>query len=212
MKKYLEPLNVIIRNAKRLQQLSEAVLDTSKIESKTLRLNKERFDLNDVIINSIDDMILSSEFNNTGVQLSYQPETIFLESDKGRISQVISNLLSNAFKFTNKDRGTISINLHIKNDRGNNIDTEENSDSPRYVMVSITDNGTGIDPEIFPRLFDKFASESHQGTGLGLFISKGIVEAHGGKIWAQNNNNSTNGRNGATLYFTLPVPNKEQAT
>jgi two-component system sensor histidine kinase VicK len=206
---YDEYLSVIIRNAKRLQQLSEAVLDTSKIESKTLRLNRERFDLNDVIINSIDDMILSSEFNNRDVQLAYQPHTVFLEGDKGRISQVVSNLLSNAFKFTNKDRGTISINLQIKNeDRGNNIDTEENSDSPRYVMVSITDNGNGIDSEIFPRLFDKFASKSYQGTGLGLFISKGIVEAHGGRIWARNNNNSTNSRNGATLYFTLPVLTK----
>ena len=149
MKKYLESLDVIIRNAKRLQQLSEAVLDITKIESKTLRLNKERFDLNDVILNSVDDLILSSEFTNRGVQLSYQPRTIFLEADKARISQVISNLLSNAFKFMNKDRGTISINLHIKNeDRGNNIDVEENSDSTRYVIVSITDNGTGIDRDI----------------------------------------------------------------
>jgi two-component system, OmpR family, sensor histidine kinase VicK len=210
MKKYLEPLNVIIRNAKRLQQLSEAVLDITKIESKTLRLNKESFDLNDVIINSLDNMILSSEFTNSPVQLSYQPQTVFLEADKGRISQVISNLLSNAFKFTNKDCGTIFINLNIKNeDRGNNIDAEETSDSPRCVMVSITDNGTGIDPEIFPRLFDKFVSKSYHGTGLGLFISKSIVEAHGGKIWAQNNNNN-NGRNGATLYFTLPVLEKEK--
>ena len=158
-------------------------------------------------------MILSLEFNNRDVAaICNQPQTIFLEADKGRISQVISNLLSNAFKFTNKDCGTISINLYIKNENtGNNIDTEENSDSPRYVMVSITDNGKGIDPEIFPRLFDKFASKSYQGTGLGLFISKGIVEAHGGKIWAQNNN-TTNGRNGATLFFTLPGLNKEQAT
>jgi signal transduction histidine kinase len=211
MKKYLEPLNVIIRNAKRLQQLSEAVLDITKIESKKLRLNKERFDLNDVIINSLDNMILSSEFTNTGVQLSYQPHSVFLEADKGRISQVISNLLSNAFKFTNKDCGTISISLHKIEDRGKNIDAEEGSHGPRYVTVSITDNGTGIDAEIFPRLFDKFVSKSYHGTGLGLFISKGIVEEHGGKIWAQNNN-SNNGRNGATLYFTLPVLDKEHVT
>jgi signal transduction histidine kinase len=76
-------------------------------------------------------------------------------------------------------------------------------------MVSIRDNGTGIDLEIFPKLFDKFASKSYQGTGLGLFISKSIIEAHGGKIWAQNNNNNTDDSNGATLYFTLPVLNKE---
>ncbi|MGB7955320.1 MAG: ATP-binding protein [Candidatus Nitrosopolaris sp.] len=210
MKKYLESLDVIIRNAKRLQQLSDAVLDITKIESKTLRLNKEKFDLNDVIINSIDDLILSSEFTNRAVQLSYQPQIVLLEADKGRISQVISNLLSNAFKFTKKDRGTISITLQMKNeDSGNNINTDENSDSPQYVMVCIRDNGTGIDPEIFPRLFDKFASKSFQGTGLGLFISKSIVEAHGGKIWAQNNNNRTDDGNGATLCFTLPALNKE---
>jgi signal transduction histidine kinase len=126
MKKYLEFLDVIIRNAKRLQQLSEAVLDITKIESKTLRLNKERFDLNDVIINSVDDLILSSEFTNTAVQLSYQPQSVFLEADKGRISQVISNLLSNAFKFTKKDRGTISITLQVKNEvSANNVNTDE---------------------------------------------------------------------------------------
>jgi signal transduction histidine kinase len=84
-----------------------------------------------------------------------------------------------------------------------------NSDSPQYVMFSIGDNGTGIDPEVFPRLFHKFASKSFQGTGLGLFISKSIVEAHGGKISAQNNNN-TDDQNGATLYFTLPALNKER--
>ena len=213
MKKYLESLEVIIRNAKRLQQLSEAVLDITKIESKTLRLHKEKFDLNDVIINSIDDLILSSEFTNRTVQLSYQPQTVFLEADKGRILQVISNMLSNAFKFTKKDRGTISITVQRKNeDSGDNINTDENSDSPQYVMVSIRDTGTGIDPEIFPRLFRKFASKSFQGTGLGLFISKSIVEAHGGKIWAQNNNNSTDDGNGATLCFTLPALNKELVT
>jgi two-component system sensor histidine kinase VicK len=117
IKKYLESLAVIIRNAKRLQQLSEALLDITKIERKTLRLSKEKFDLNDVIINSIDDLILGSEFNNRAVQLLYQPQTVFLEADKGRISQVISNLLSNAFKSTWKDRGTISINLQTKNER-----------------------------------------------------------------------------------------------
>jgi signal transduction histidine kinase len=79
-------------------------------------------------------------------------------------------------------------------------------------MVSIKDNGTGIDPEIFPRIFDKFTSKSFHGTGLGLFISKSIVEAHGGKIWAENNHNNTDDRNGATLYFTLPVLNKERVT
>ena len=69
-------------------------------------------------------------------------------------------------------------------------------------MFSIKDTGTGIDPEIVPRLFEKFASKSYHGTGLGLFISKNIVEAHGGKIWAENNKD---GERGATFYFSLPL-------
>ncbi|HEX2068342.1 MAG TPA: HAMP domain-containing sensor histidine kinase [Nitrososphaeraceae archaeon] len=106
------------------------------------------------------------------------------------MTQVISNILSNAIKFTKKGGGSISIN------------TEKED---RHILVSVKDTGTGIDPEIFSQLFSKFATKSYQGTGLGLFISKGIIEAHGGKIWAENNANER----GATFSFSLPVSKQQ---
>ena len=192
-----ELLDVIIRNAKRLLRLTEAILDVTKIESQSLTLKKERFDLNDVIINVMDDISLSTGFlNNENITLSYEPQHIILEADKGRIIQVISNLLGNAIKFTKE--GTISVTSEIK-------DSE--------VFVSISDTGQGLDPEVLPQLFTKFSTKSplhgvQMGTGLGLFISKSIIEAHGGKIWAENNNGS-DGTEGATFCFTLPIVNKE---
>jgi signal transduction histidine kinase len=122
-----------------------------------------------------------------------------IEADKGRIAQVISNLLSNAIKFTSKRGGVVSVSTEIKyNDDDNNN---------QEVTVSIKDNGEGIHPEILPRLFTKFATRSFTGTGLGLFISKSIIEAHGGKMWAKNNSNALdNGEKaGATFVFTLPL-------
>lgn len=148
-------MDVIIRNAKRLQNLSEDILDVTRIESKSLVLKKEKF--------------------------------------KNRINQVISNLLVNAIKFTKN--GTITITTDIEK-------------SPHYdkkgsdvVVIAIKDSGSGIDSKVFPKLFTKFASGSQGGTGLGLFISKNIIEAHGGKMWAENNQNN----NGATFSFTLPT-------
>lgn len=193
-----ELLDVIIRNAKRLLRLTEAILDVTKIESQSLTLKKERFDLNDVIINVMDDISLSTGFlNNENITLSYEPQHITLEADKGRIIQVISNLLGNGIKFTKE--GTITVTSEIK-------DSE--------VFVSISDTGQGLDPEVLPQLFTKFSTKSplhgvQMGTGLGLFISKSIIEAHGGKIWAENNNGS-DGTEGATFCFTLPIVNKEQ--
>ncbi len=193
-----ELLDVIIRNAKRLLRLTEAILDVTKIESQSLTLKKERFDLNDVIINVMDDISLSTGFlNNENIKLSYEPQHIILEADKGRIMQVISNLLGNGTKFTKE--GTINVTSEIK-------DSE--------VFVSISDTGQGLDAEILPQLFTKFSTKSplhgvQRGTGLGLFISKSIIEAHGGKIWAENNNGSDR-TEGATFCFTLPIVNKEQ--
>ena len=192
-----ELLDVIIRNAKRLLRLTEAILDVTKIESQSLTLKKERFDLNDVIINVMDDISLSTGFlNNENIKLSYEPQHIILEADKGRIIQVISNLLGNGIKFTKE--GTITVTSEIK-------DSE--------VFVSISDTGQGLDPEVLPQLFTKFSTKSplhgvQMGTGLGLFIFKSIIEAHGGRIWAENNNGS-DGTEGATFCFTLPIVNKE---
>jgi signal transduction histidine kinase len=188
--KQQEFLDAIVRNAKRLQQLTENILDITRIESHSLELRKERFSLNENIINVINDMnkqaVLRNN-NNKTVSILFEPkQDIIVEADKVRIYGVISNLLKNAIHFTNE--GTIHIAAAEK------MDYNE-------VIVSVKDTGEGIDPEIFPRLFTKFTTSSVTGTGLGLFISKSIVEAHGGKIWAQNNPDGI----GATFYFSLPL-------
>ena len=194
-------LDTITRNAKRLQRLTDDILDVTKIESQSLKLNKERCNLNDVITNVIDDMIINREFkkeNNNGddnIKLEYRPKDIFVEVDRVRVTQVISNLLNNAIKFTKEGKITITI---------------EKKDNEEVAVISIKDTGIGIDSEVFPKLFSKFASKSYQGTGLGLFICKSIVEAHDGKIWAENNNNNTQEKKGATFYFTLPTINRQQ--
>jgi signal transduction histidine kinase len=199
-----EYMDVIIRNAKRLQRLAENILDVTKIESQSLKLNKERFNLNDVITNTIDDIILNTVFKNKknndegdNIKLKYRPKNIFVEADRVRMTQVMSNLLNNSIKFTKEGGGSISINT----------EKEDN-----HILVSVKDTGTGIDPEILPQLFSKFVTKSFQGTGLGLFISKGIIEAHGGKIWAVSNNNiiADDGEKGATFFFTLPVSDHQQ--
>ena len=194
-------LDTITRNAKRLLRLTDDILDVTKIESRSLKLKKEIFNLNDVIKNTIDDMILNREFMNKKndnnndyiIKLLYTPKDIFVEADRIRMTQVIYNLLSNAIKFTKE--GTITITIEKK-------DNQE-------VVVSIKDTGIGISSEILPKLFSKFASKSFQGTGLGLFICKSIIESHGGKIWAENNNDDNNSitdeKKGSTFYFTLPL-------
>ena len=188
--KQQELLEITIRNAKRLQRLTNDILDVTKIEAKTLELYKEDFDLNDVVIDAMNDITLSTDsLKNENIRLSYNPQDILIHADKGRISQVISNLLTNAIKFTTQ--GTIVVS--IERDKINN-----NSET---IIVSVKDPGQGIDLTILPRLFTKFASKSYKGTGLGLFISKGIIEAHGGKIWAENN---IDGK-GVTFYFSLPL-------
>ncbi|MGB8935883.1 MAG: HAMP domain-containing sensor histidine kinase [Candidatus Nitrosopolaris sp.] len=165
-------------------------MDVAKLESKTLDLKKELFNLNDVILNAMDDIVLSMEFSSKN-QLSYEPDDILLQADKSKIVEVISNLLSNAIKFT--PPGTITISVEKDKTNKNN--------NKNWVIISVKDAGQGIDVNILPRLFTKFASKSFHGTGLGLFISKGIVEAHSGKIWGENN---PDGR-GATFSFSLPI-------
>ena len=184
-------LDVVIRNAKRLQRLSGDILDVTKIESHNLILRKEKFNLNEIISNAISDtvnqvIVKENKENRVRLELIKEEENAIVEADKSRISQVVSNLLDNAAKFTNE--GTIKVAAEKKEEEGE-------------IVISVKDTGTGIDPEILPRLFSKFTSKSYQGTGLGLFISKSIVEAHGGKIWAENNKDGK----GATFYFSLPV-------
>jgi signal transduction histidine kinase len=186
----------IYRNANRLQRLTNDILDVTRIESQTLKLKKEQFNLRDLIFTIVEDLKNDIQKKGSNIRLLYEPyNNLLVEADKGRITQVISNLLNNAIKFTNENSRTIFIDVSTKQQIHNNsID--------KKVIVSIRDNGAGIDRDILPRLFTKFASKSEiGGTGLGLFISKSIVEAHGGEIWAENN---LDGK-GATFYFSIPV-------
>ncbi len=187
-----EQVSSIIRNAKRLKRLASDILDITKIESQSLKLNKEKFNIKDVIASSISDIKVQINSSNPeqleNLQINYNPKDIFVFADKNRITQVIFNLLSNSVKFT--ESGSITVDVTLEKDEIKNI---------HYVVVSISDSGQGIDSEILPRLFTKFASKSFEGTGLGLFISKSIVHSHCGEIWAYNNHDC-----GATFCFKVP--------
>jgi signal transduction histidine kinase len=209
-------LDIIIRNAKRLQRLAEDILDVTRIESQSLRLKKERFSLNQMVSNIIEDhrnQILKdnietkTEDTNAGINFIFLPakDDIEVEADKSRIAQVISNLLSNAIKFTRQERIEAEKELSKDNQGKTILITAEKDDVRKEAVVSIRDAGIGIDSEIFPRLFSKFASKSFEGTGLGLFISRSIVEAHGGKIWAENNSGDGFEEGGATFRFSLAL-------
>ena len=188
-----EYLQTIVRNAYRLQKLVEDILDVTKIESRIFKLNTELFELNEVISNVVTDYENIIKNKNNKVQILYQPNRnkIFVNADKTRLTQAISNILDNSLKFTQE--GFIIITTRITN--------KEKDDKDHKVIVIIKDSGIGIDNEILPRLFTKFVTKSNQGTGLGLFIVKKIIEAHGGKIWAENNSNGI----GSTFYFIIPI-------
>ncbi|MFL6358389.1 MAG: ATP-binding protein [Nitrososphaeraceae archaeon] len=219
---YQELVDTIARNAKRLQRLTEDILDVTKIESRTLKLNKVKFDINEKIRNVIND-IKSKEDE---IKISFDEpkiDPIVVEADKLRIYEVISNLLVNAVKFTKKKcmdghssnrsdgigvgtdmASSIIVASAVKSNQSyDKCNTSNTTAEARIdeVIVSIKDRGTGIDPDVQDKLFSKFVTKSDTGSGLGLYISKGIVEAHGGKIWAENN---TDG-GGATFAFSLPV-------
>ena len=198
-KKYLAP---ILRNAKRLERLTGDILDLTRIDSRSLRLNKEQLSLDEVILHAIQDIRSNQigHYKKGRVSVIYDSRAgkegeFVIEADKVRLTQVISNILDNAIRFTNE--GTITINI----DRKAITSSSNSSSHQKGVIISIKDTGTGIDSQIFSRLFSKFATKSEKGTGLGLFISKSIVEAHGGKIWAENNADGI----GATFAFSLPL-------
>lgn len=183
----------------------------SRIESQTLKLNKEKFNINEKIRNVIKD-IKSKENEIEIAFVEPKVDPIVVEADETRIYEVISNLLVNAVKFTQKrsssdhgnsfGEGMITVFISIKANHGYEKG-RGNSGGVKEVIISIRDRGAGIDPEIQDRLFSKFVTKSETGTGLGLFISKGIIEAHGGRIWAENN---ADGK-GAAFYFSLPLTN-----
>ncbi|MGH9974902.1 MAG: sensor histidine kinase [Nitrososphaeraceae archaeon] len=179
-----EQIRSIILNAKRLDRLASDILDVTRIESKTLKLNKEDFDVDHLVQRAIRETTerqLSA--NSKNLEIIYEPFHCNIFADKAKILQVITNLIDNAVKFT--DEGKISVSV-IRIKKG--------------IEITIKDTGSGIESQIMPKLFSKFVSSSENGTGLGLFISKKIVEAHGGTIWAENNEVG-----GATFKFTLPL-------
>ncbi|HEX6254024.1 MAG TPA: sensor histidine kinase [Nitrososphaera sp.] len=185
--KIVPMVEVIYRNAKRLDKLTDNLLDVSRIENnKSIELSKEKFDLRQKIRNVINNIKASPDEKVGALEIIYDApdEPIMVEIDKTRIFEVLSNLLRNAIKFT--DSGTITITSRVE---GSNA------------VVSIKDTGRGIDLEIMPRLFTKFATNSETGTGLGLYLSMKFIEAHGGRIWAENNKDGK----GATFAFTLPL-------
>jgi signal transduction histidine kinase len=197
-----ELLDAIWRNARRLSKLAEAILDVTKIESQALNLHRDIFDLNDVIATAVNDVVMSPATANPleGVNISavYANAKALVQGDRDRILQVISNLLANAVKFT--ANGSITVLVRIEPRSSSEVSEFAGNSHEKYVTVRVRDTGSGIDNAVFPRLFTKFATGSTWGTGLGLYISKGIIEAHGGRIVARNNNDGK----GATFAFSVP--------
>jgi two-component system, OmpR family, sensor histidine kinase VicK len=175
----------LLRNVTRLQKLTEEILDAARIEGGTLRLNKEVFDIKALVESVVEEQRI--RVGAKGVTLVMAGSGgLVVEGDRGRLGQVVSNLLSNAVKFTEEGSIRVSVEARSKENR---------------VRISVADTGTGIDPSIMPMLFSRFVAKSQSGTGLGLYISKSIVEEHGGRIWVESNNPG----GGATFAFEVPI-------
>jgi signal transduction histidine kinase len=212
---YGEP---IMRNAKRLEKVISDILDISRIDNNMINMDRERFSLTATILQSVKDARNKIALENKKVNIIYDSidlkiadegsevrtggegrGDIVIDGDKERIAQVFSNILDNAIRYVEAD-GTISINIDSNNVAHNNKDDADNN--PNEIIINIKDSGKGIDPRIMPMLFSKFISNNENGgTGLGLYICKNIVEAHGGRIWAKNNEDGK----GSTFSFSLPV-------
>lgn len=192
-------LDTVIRNAERLKKLAEDILDVTRIEGNSLVLEKEHFNICETMVDVIHNHENKTDNKSIKFEFSCSDDGCVIFADRNRISQVISNIISNAVKFVS-DNGTISIDVSKQKSNG---DLNRN-----IVVVIIKDNGSGIDLGIIDNIFAKFTTKSFQGTGLGLYITKSIIEAHGGHIWAENNKNEK----GATFSFSLPIDfyNKEK--
>ena len=189
-KEYLE---IIVRNAIRLQQLTENILDITKIERRSLQLKLEQINFYEIVLSSIQDAKGSLD-NNNKVKINChfsEDETNLVKGDCQRLSQVMTNLLNNSIKHTSKGKIDVFIERYKEGSRARD----------QFVIIRVRDTGIGIDPQIMNKLFSKFGTKSETGTGLGLFISKGIIEAHGGGIWAENNVDGM----GACFAFNIPL-------
>jgi signal transduction histidine kinase len=191
-----EEMKVIARNARRLERLTQDILDVSKIESGALTLNTQTIDLDEAISsiiidyrNNLEGAIRTENPKKEKVKIKYEPKKLMVKGDRERIQQIMSNLINNALRFTKE--GAIIVKTQV-------IDG--------LAQITVKDTGSGIDPEIMPRLFQKFVTKSEKGTGLGLYISNSIVQALGGRMWAENN---ADGK-GATITFTLPLEKRHQ--
>jgi signal transduction histidine kinase len=203
-----EIIETIQRNARRLKRLIRDILDVTKIESQKLVLRKEIFNVTDLVYSIIEEyreQIKKSPLckNIKFYFLFPNEKDLFVYADKERITQVISNLLDNSIKFI-EDEGSIYISIK-KISRSDRIKYNTDLNKEDQVIISIRDTGTGILEEIYPKLFTKFATKSITGTGLGLYISKSIIEAHGGQIWAENNDKDK----GAKFSLRLPLIERE---
>ena len=204
---HMELLDRVVKDAKKLSYLNEKILDVTRFESKLFKPNKEVFSLNELIVTVIKELEhILDDTKKIKFECHFDTEYL-VDADSRRIGQVISNLIDNSIKSISEQdtgRGIISITASIEKITST-ITTSRDDHYPQHmVIVSIKDTGIALDNEILPRLFTKFATKSFQGTGLGLYLSKNIIEAHGGKIWAENNENGI----GATISFNLPLTNK----
>ena len=208
---YKEPLNLnyvmsnIVKDYVKMQEQKKAI-DITKLIPDINHGNNEDKDKDNVSDDSSKKGDLKLFFE------SKVKEDIFVEADKDRLTQVICNLLDNAFKFTEGHGESIQITLEKQEPHHELLveqrirqQQEQEQEQEPFAIISIKDTGTGIDPEISPRLFSKFATKSHKGTGLGLYISKNIIEAHGGRLYASNNYDR-----GATFTITLPLFMKQK--
>ncbi len=183
-----ENISVIARNASKLYKLSEDILQVSRIESGSFTLHLEQVEIKNLLETAIQDARKNALTENkpVDIRLDYRlADRFIIFCDSSKISQVLYNLLDNAVKFT--ENGTITVSA---------VKFDDSS-----LVFKVEDSGIGISPEIKTRLFEKFVSRSNVGTGLGLYLSKRIIDAHGGKIGGINNQSGV----GATFFFTLPT-------
>jgi len=184
-----EKLEIILKAAKREQKLVDDLLNISRLEAGTMEFDMSPIDMKKLIESCANQMLPKIKEKGLELVLDLPEKLPVIKGDEFRLSQVLTNLLDNAIKFTEK--GKITVRARQEGDN---------------LIVSIEDTGIGIAKEHMPKLFTKFfqaemsAKRRHEGTGLGLAISKGIIEAHGGKIWAE----SELGK-GSVFSFSLPV-------
>jgi signal transduction histidine kinase len=216
--------NLIIRNAEILNVLVSNILDTSRIDNKTLILKKENFDIVKLLEQIVEDFSRSRIYNEKKIPIFFEnhiyehkeiiknkaqysnrnkkKESQMIYADRSRITQVITNLLQNAIRHTNNGgKITITLEKNILN-KNSQLPNQDKSQVESELLIKVINSGKGIDSEVLPHIFSKFVSASNSsGTGLGLYISKNIIEAHGGKIWGTNNLNEE----GAVFSFSLPL-------